>query len=163
METRTMELQSKLRGVVGVALATMLVSVGPAWAQSQSLATTIESSELASRIGDGTAPFVLDVRTVEEYAEGHIAGAVNIPHSELADRLDELEFEPSEEIIVYCRSGRRAAVAESILAEAGFTGVRDLEGHIQGWQAKEFPLEKTSTESSAREDAEASDSEADDR
>ncbi|MEE9207000.1 MAG: rhodanese-like domain-containing protein [Gemmatimonadota bacterium] len=153
METRTVALHSKLRGVVGVALASMFVSVGPAWGQDQSLATTIESSELASRIDDGTAPFVLDVRTPAEYAEGHIAGAVNIPHTELADRLSELEFETSEEIVVYCRTGRRARVAEAILAEAGYTGVRDLQGHIQGWRAAELPLE-TSAESSDHEENE---------
>ena len=161
-----MKLQSNLRHALAGTLAAVLVAVGPAAAQDQSIAPTIESSELASRIDDGSAPFVLDVRTRAEFAEGHIMGAVNIPHSELADRLDELDFEPSAEVVVYCRSGRRAAVAESILTEAGFSGVRDLEGHFRAWSAAERHFETSTvggTESSDREDAELSDSEGDDQ
>ncbi len=158
-----MELHSRVRCSAGVALTAILVTVGPAAAQDQPLTATMAPSELAGRIDDGSAPYVLDVRTAEEYADGHIAGAVNISHTELADRLGELDFAASEEIVVYCRSGRRAANAAATLVNAGFTGVRDLEGHMQGWEAAELPIMKPGAQSIDPEDADPSDSNGDDR
>jgi len=101
----------------------------------------VSVAELAEQISAGTAPFVLDVRTREEYASGHIPGSVNIPHDELSGRMDELSISPSDEVVVSCRSGRRAAAAERVLADAGFTNVRDLEGHMQAWQRAGYPTE----------------------
>ena len=157
-----MNLRSNLKYAVAGSLAAMFVAVGPAAAQDHPIATTIGPSELASRLDDGSAPFVLDVRTRAEYAEGHIAGAINIPHRELADRLDELDFETSAEVVIYCQAGPRAAHAAATLEEAGFTGVRDLEGHFRAWSAAERPFE-TGTDEAAElsdgEDAELSNSE----
>jgi len=99
------------------------------------------AAELAERIRAGTAPLVLDVRTREEYAAGHIPGALNIPHNELADRTDELRLATTDEVIVLCRSGRRAAFAEDLLIEAGYENVRDLTGHMQGWQKMGYPTQ----------------------
>ncbi len=74
---------------------------------------------------------LLDVRTPAEYAEKHIDGAVNIPVQELASRLDEVG--PRERpVVVYCRSGHRAAKAAAMLREAGFTQVHDL-GAMSRW------------------------------
>ena len=101
----------------------------------------ITAAELAEQISAGTAPFVLDVRTREEFASGHIPGAVNIPHDELPGRMDELGIPRSDEVVVNCRSGRRAAAAERALVAAGFTNVRDLEGHMQAWQRAGYPTE----------------------
>lgn len=152
-----------MRRAAGVALTALLVTVGPAAAQGQPLGATIAPSELADRIEAGGAPYVLDVRTAEEYADGHIAGAVNIPHTELAGRLGELDFGTSEEIVVYCRSGRRAANAAATLVKAGFTGVRDLDGHMLGWEAAQLPIMRPGAESIDREDAEPSDSNGEDQ
>lgn len=93
----------------------------------------IDSAELAERIGAGTAPLILDVRSDDEYAAGHIAGAQHIPYDVLATRLDELDASSGAEIVVYCHSGRRAGIAGDVLRSHGFTGVRDLEGHWQDW------------------------------
>ena len=162
-----MNLRSNLKHAVAGSLAAMFVAVGPAAAQDHPIATTIGPSELASRLDDGSAPFVLDVRTRAEYAEGHIAGAINIPHSELADRLDELGFETSAEVVVYCQAGPRAAHAAATLEEAGFSGVRDLEGHFRAWSAAERPFEVGTDEdaelSESERGDEASDSEGDDQ
>ena len=68
---------------------------------------------------------LLDVRTAEEYAEGHLPGARNIPVQELATRLDELG--PREtRVAVYCHSGRRSAAAEALLRANAFERVTDL-------------------------------------
>ena len=102
---------------------------------------SIDSSELARRIQGGSAPIVVDVRTRKEYASGHIPGSVNIPLTELPTRMSELPSARSEEIVVHCQSGRRAEVAEGVLRADGYTNVRPLSGHWQGWQAAGLPAE----------------------
>lgn len=84
----------------------------------------------ARRLVDAGARLV-DVRTPAEFAEGHIAGAVNIPVQELDRRLAELE--PKDKpIVVYCHSGRRSANAARTLERAGFSSVHDL-GAMTRW------------------------------
>ncbi|MEN8183561.1 MAG: rhodanese-like domain-containing protein [Myxococcota bacterium] len=102
---------------------------------------SIEPSELAARIASGSAPRILDVRTPGEFAAGHIPGAINVPHDELGDRLSSLDLAPTEEIVVHCERGGRAAAAESILRSAGYTRVRDLDGHMQAWRSQGRPVE----------------------
>lgn len=104
-------------------------------------AATITPDELASRIEAGTAPLVLDVRSEQEYEAGHIPGAVLIPHDQLASRIGELAGHENDEIVVHCKSGRRAAMAEEVLRDAGFTRVEDLEGHMIAWQQGGYPTE----------------------
>lgn len=65
---------------------------------------------------------VIDVRSPEEYASGHLEGALNIPHTEIADRLKELP-ENEKSVVVYCRSGRRSEIAAGVLREKGYTRV----------------------------------------
>ena len=118
-------------------------ATGTAIAQDAAIvgSTTIGSDELMSRIEAETAPTILDVRTPEEFAAGHVPGAINIPYTELGERYSERELEGSDELVVYCQSGRRAAIAEAALSELGFTNVRDLDGHIAAWKQAERPLE----------------------
>lgn len=104
-------------------------------------ASAIEPKELAERIAAGTAPLILDVRTPEEFAAGHLPGARNVPHDALAGRLGELGIAPDDEIVVHCHSGGRAAKAEDVLRDAGYTNVRDLAGHWRGWREAGFPTE----------------------
>ncbi len=98
----------------------------------------IPPRSLAPLIETDAAPLILDVRTPEEYAKGHVPGAILIPHDQLAERLGELGN--VQEVVVYCHSGRRAGLAERILTEAGF-GVSLLEGSWLAWQAAELPVE----------------------
>ena len=83
---------------------------------------------------------VLDVRTPEEYAQSHIPGAVNIPVADLLSRVAELSSLKDEEIVVYCQLGPRAAFAGYVMTQNGFTGVRDLQGHMQQWLADGHPV-----------------------
>lgn len=86
----------------------------------------------------GAEHLLLDVRTPEEFAEGHIAGAVNIPLDSLSSRLSEVPTD--EPVVVYCRSGNRSAQAVEILQDAGYTQVRDLGGLVT-WQSQGYPVE----------------------
>lgn len=85
------------------------------------------------------APFVLDVRTPEEYVAGHVPGAVNIPHDQLATRLAEVPKD--KDVVLYCRSGRRAVMAGEVLASNHYTRLQHLEGDILAWQAQQRPVE----------------------
>lgn len=102
---------------------------------------SVTAAELADRLSSGQAPLVLDVRSEREFAAGHIPGALNIPHDQLASRLGELPTDRSSEIVVHCQSGKRAAAAEAVLADAGYSGWRDLSGHWAGWSAAGLPQE----------------------
>jgi rhodanese-related sulfurtransferase len=98
------------------------------------------AAELAERIRAKDAPLVLDVRTRREYAAGHIPGAVNIPHGRLTRRLDELGGDKGVEVVVYCQTGERAVSARDVLARAGYTNIRDLEGHMRAWRRAGYPI-----------------------
>jgi phage shock protein E len=85
---------------------------------------------------------VLDVRTPAEFASGHVPGAVNIPHDQLPNRIAEITGAKDKEVVVYCRSGKRAAIAEETLAANGFTRLRHLEGDMIKWEKESRALEK---------------------
>lgn len=76
---------------------------------------------------------LLDVRTPQEFAAGHIDGARNIPVQELEQKLSALPAQKSAPIVVYCRSGARSAKAASVLRNAGYTEVHDL-GAMSNWK-----------------------------
>lgn len=88
-----------------------------------------------------TPPLILDVRTPAEYASGHVPGAVNIPHGEVAARSDEIAAHREREVIVYCERGGRAAKASDALAAAGFTQLRHLAGDMSAWRDAGLPIE----------------------
>jgi rhodanese-related sulfurtransferase len=100
----------------------------------------ITSADLVKRLEGEDVPVILDVRSPEEYAEGHIPGAINVPYDQIAANLDSLESYMTAEIVVYCRTGRRAGVAENALREAGFTQVADLKGHMVAWNEAGLPV-----------------------
>lgn len=83
---------------------------------------------------------LLDVRTVDEYNEGHIAGAINISHNTVEDNLALLSQYKNKTVVVYCRSGRRAAFAENILRKNGFTKLQHLTGDMNGWLEAKLPV-----------------------
>ncbi|MBI2568329.1 MAG: rhodanese-like domain-containing protein [Candidatus Schekmanbacteria bacterium] len=93
--------------------------------------------ELARKlVADGA--LLLDVRSQDEYAERHLEGAKLIPAEDLADRLEEVTAltggNLDRPIVVYCRSGRRAAAAKVTLLAAGYSAVTNL-GGLQDWES----------------------------
>jgi rhodanese-related sulfurtransferase len=83
---------------------------------------------------------LVDVREPNEYAEGHIPGAVNIPIRTLAKNLDKLPKD--KPVVVYCRTGHRAGMATAALQLLGYTNVRNFTPAIVGWQKAGEPVEK---------------------
>jgi phage shock protein E len=73
-------------------------------------------------------PLWIDVRTAEEYAQGHVSAAVNIPYEEITDRVGEVTADKDALIYVYCRSGRRSGIAKGALEAAGYRNVVNVGG-----------------------------------
>ncbi|SJZ80433.1 rhodanese-like domain-containing protein [Anaerorhabdus furcosa] len=90
---------------------------------------TINSKE-AYKMMQEEKVIILDVRTVEEFQEGHIEGAINIPLDEIRTRSNELNKEDT--ILVYCRSGNRSKTASNELVKLGFSHVFDF-GGVNNW------------------------------
>jgi rhodanese-related sulfurtransferase len=72
------------------------------------------------------APRVIDVRTAEEFANSHVIGAVNLDLENGAFLAELADLDKNVGYALYCRSGRRSAIAAELMATAGFTEVRDL-------------------------------------
>jgi rhodanese-related sulfurtransferase len=99
--------------------------------------TTITPEDAVKRFGDqginitNKEVYLIDVRTVEEYAEGHIPMSLNIP----LDKLESIQAiipYADKTLIVYCRSGNRSAQAVALLSQYGYNTIYDL-GGIQSW------------------------------
>lgn len=104
--------------------------------------TDIDVYSAYNMITNGSYPdlVVLDVRRQDEYENGHIYGAVWMPHTELGARIGELAGHENHEIVVYCRSGVRSVTASEILDSHNFTKVYNMLGGIQAWQSAGFPV-----------------------
>lgn len=93
--------------------------------------TKITAQEAMKMIEYGHAPTViLDVRSVEEYNGGHVPGAIVIPHEAAGEKLPEILPDRNTTLLVYCRSGKRAAAACKDLAAAGYVNVYNFGGII---------------------------------
>jgi phage shock protein E len=90
---------------------------------------------LLSLFASGSAPALaadqiwIDVRSAEEYQAGHLAGAVNIVHTDIAAKIATVTADKNAEIQLYCRSGRRSGLAEAELKKLGFTNVHNAGGY----------------------------------
>ena len=80
-----------------------------------------------SRIRNGA--LVIDVRTPEEFAKGHLDGALNIPYDRISERAAELGTDKNRDIVLYCRSGRRSGIAQKTLEQMGFTSLLNAGGY----------------------------------
>lgn len=85
---------------------------------------------------------ILDVRTVKEYQQGHVPGAINIAHDQISDHIDKLHGYKDKPVVVYCRSGFRAAKAADILLKNDFSQVKHLDGDMLGWEESGLAIEK---------------------
>ena len=73
---------------------------------------------------------ILDTRTQEEYDEGHIPGAIVIPHDEILEKAEDVLTDKNQLILVYCRSGRRSKLAAEDLIKLGYTNIKEFGGII---------------------------------
>jgi rhodanese-related sulfurtransferase len=121
-------------------LFALALGAGAAARAADAPAPSISPQEIQARMAAGDAPLVVDVRTPEEFRAGHIPGAINVPHEQVAARASELASERG--VALYCMMGPRARLGEKALAAAGVERVLHLEGGLSAWQAAGLPVEK---------------------
>ena len=99
--------------------------------QNMGITSEVITPEEAKEIMNQDGSYViLDVREQDEYEEGHIEGALLLPYTEIEKRAGEELTEKDQLILVYCRSGRRSAIAAKSLTEMGYTNIKDFGGII---------------------------------
>ena len=137
MKKALMTLISALLLVTGCSTATPtpgpdLSSAGDSGApSSQEVVYRRISAAEAKEMIDGDAPvIILDVRTQQEYDEGHIKDSILLPYDQIPEKAGTVLPDKNATILVYCRSGNRSATASNALIELGYTDVLDFGGII---------------------------------
>ena len=123
------------------AVATAASATAPAASAPSASAIPLVTQDalLARQAKHDPTLLVLDVRSPEEFAQGHVPGAVNIPQDQVASRLAEVPKD--KDVVMYCRSGRRTALAAEVLSANGYTRLSHLEGDMNAWMEKGRPIQ----------------------
>ena len=85
---------------------------------------------------------ILDVRTPNEYKDGHIKVCILLPFDEMKDKVAQIFPDKEQKIYIYCRSGARSARATREMKKLGYTNVYNMQGGIMAWQNKGYPISK---------------------
>ena len=101
---------------------------------------TISPEQLAERLAGNDPPTVLDVRSDQEWSQGHIPGAMHIPVQVMTERRDEVPLD--RDVVVHCQVAPRARMAEKMLIMIGHERVFHLEGGFQAWSDAGLEVEK---------------------
>ena len=99
----------------------------------------IAGAEAQARLSSAQPPLVLDVRTKEEFRQGHIQGSLLIPLDELSRQMQEVPTD--REILVICRSGARSGIATSQLRSAGYNAF-NISGGLMSWMRSGLPVSR---------------------
>ena len=123
------------RVFMAVSVALMLISllVGCSGGDHMNTYEQITPAEAKALMDSEEGYIILDVRTPEEFAEGHIDGAILIPDYEIGEKAESILPDKDQLILVYCRSGRRSKNAASELATLGYTNIKEF-GGILDWK-----------------------------
>lgn len=104
----------------------------------QQEAQLITVDEIARQMQDSSQMLLLDVRTKEEFEEGHLSGALNMDFLSEGFRLQVEQLPKDQPVFIYCRSGNRSAKAANLLREAGFQQIYDLKGGYLEWEKEKL-------------------------
>ena len=123
-------------------------SVDELVAKASETVQQLTPAELNTKLDEGEMFLIIDVREHSEYIYGYIPGAVNISRGVLEFKIGNEEYwdsqflylpEKNEEIIIYCKKGKRGVLAVNSLKSLGFTNVKNLEGGWKAWELA-YPL-----------------------
>jgi rhodanese-related sulfurtransferase len=103
---------------------------------------TVKAADLNTELASATKPFIVDVRTAEETANGYIEGATLLILADFAANLSQIPADKAAPIVVLCQSGHRGAIVMMYLRMIGYTNVRNLAGGMNAWAAAELPVVK---------------------
>lgn len=121
-----------LVGIWGAFLMALL------WDNSKRAGATVSPGQATTMINKQDA-LVVDIRDKKEFSTGHLANALNVPYSNLAQRMQELEAHKHRPIILVCKTGTTVSVAARMLNEKGFNTFR-LGGGMMEWNAQNLPV-----------------------
>ncbi len=127
---------------MGRAADTLAVTPVPARAARTAEKRNLDADEAARLIKEKPEITLLDVRTPEEYAAGHIQKALNINYYDQNFQKDAARLDTRKTYLIYCASGNRSSKARVILTQIGITNVYHLDGGIKAWQKASLPLAK---------------------
>ena len=103
-------------------------------------APSVSVADLSRQLQTGNAPIVVDVRSAEEFATGHIPGALNIPFQEIGEHTAHLDSPTG--VALYCMVGPRARKAEEALVAAGYgAAIHHIDGGLAAWKEAGLPVE----------------------
>jgi rhodanese-related sulfurtransferase len=135
-----------MRGIFYISFLCLLTGVFSCQNQAntsntKTINTSITVEEFEKKLSDGNAQLI-DVRTPEEYNQGHLKGALNynINSSEFENQLSKLD--KNKPVLVYCLSGGRSGSAAEMMADKGFTEVYNMQGGIMKWIAANKKLDE---------------------
>lgn len=103
--------------------------------QNQKGRTDLSVSQFKEYLAKNPSVTLLDVRTPEEFAAGHLKNAVNIPVNDSDFDTKVSKFDKTKTVMVYCRSGHRSVIASGKLLTLGFVSIINLEKGFNSWQA----------------------------
>ena len=109
---------------------------------AQEIAKVTQSALLERIQKKDTSVIILDVRSPEEFAAGHVPGAINIPYTHLPARISSIPSPTDKDVVVYCEIGVRAEKAAASLRSNGFTRLMYLDGDMKQWREGKRPTEK---------------------
>jgi phage shock protein E len=118
---------------IAITLAAIAVIMSASCKQPQG-SNEITQAEIISRIADKSTPLIIDVRSIEEYQQSHVPGAINLPHNTFSELPAHLKRAKNDELVVYCESGKRADTVIKTLQKQGYFEVRHLQGDMRAWR-----------------------------
>ena len=124
--------------LVSIAAASGLALLLPALQPRGKRASILEATQMINR----ARTTILDVRSADEFAAGHLRDAKNIPLADLGTRIGELDKQKTKAVVVVCQQGARADKAVRMLQKAGFDDVVSLDGGLTAWTAAGLPTVK---------------------
>ncbi|MBK9982278.1 MAG: rhodanese-like domain-containing protein [Saprospiraceae bacterium] len=126
-------------------LGSCLLASGCNKGQSQGSASILAPSDFSEKIKQTPEAPIVDVRTPEEYAEGHIANAKNINWNGTDFEAQINQLDKSKPVYVYCQKGVRSAEAATKMRSIGFKDVYELKGGLSNWETAKLPLTTNTT------------------
>lgn len=127
--------------LIGLAIGSGLALLLPMLSRSAAGISVLSVTEAVMLMSRKSA-LVLDVRESDEFAQGHLQGARNVPLSQLSARLKELEKFRDKPVLVVCERGRRANASAKLLKAQNFTALNVLKGGMQAWIEAKMPSSK---------------------
>lgn len=135
---RLLEYAAHHRSLVLFAVAAALAVLVYEWRERIRGVGAIGAQDVVRLMNQGA--LLLDVRSAEDYAAGHIRGARSVPAAQLADGVDALKRYKDKPVIVYCEQGVGASGAMRQLTQQGFGKVVNLRGGLRAWRAAQLPV-----------------------